>query len=102
MLSAASLSGSDFLKAVGLAVAAIVALAITWMVFRRWWRRRYDGPEQVAEAWTLQQLRDLKVQGQITDAEFARLRSAMIPGSKGDEGMTPTKGRQGVGKDGLA
>lgn len=91
MLSAVSMSGSYLWRAVAIAAAVIFGIALSWWMFRRWWRRRYAEPEPKGEVWTLQQLRDLKVQGQITDAEFARLKAAMISGVRSGESTTPTK-----------
>ena len=91
MLAAGRMSGAEFWTAAAIAAAGIVGLALGWLIFRRWWRRRYAEPESSDEVWTLQQLRDLKVQGQITDAEFARLRSAMLGDVKGGDGTSPSK-----------
>lgn len=91
MLSAASMSGPEFWRAAIFAAAGIVGLGLGWWIFRRWWRRRYADPEPSGEVWTLQQLRDLKVKGQITDAEFARLKAAMLGGVKRGDGAASTE-----------
>jgi len=88
MLAAVRMSGSEILAAAGIAAAGIVGLALAWWIFRRWWRKQYSEPESPSAAWTLQQLRELKIQGQITDAEFARLKSALLGELKGEDGAS--------------
>ncbi len=49
--------------------------AVVWIVRRKMFA---IGDASGGEAWTLQQLRDLRADGQITEEEFQTLRSEMV------------------------
>lgn len=69
-------AGVIFFRAVLLLIALIAAwVGSLWVA--RWVRRRYSEPQNV-EPFTLQDLRDLRAQGQITGAEFEHLRAGLI------------------------
>ena len=60
----------------GLLIVALLALgAAIW-----WLRRRYlaDDASRVDGVWSLQQLRDLRARGEISEAEFQQLRAEML------------------------
>lgn len=68
-------SGEMFVWCVAL-VGAAAALAVAWWLMRRWWRRSSDLVEP-GPVWSLQQLRELKAAGQLTDEEYSRLAARM-------------------------
>ncbi|RMF70637.1 MAG: SHOCT domain-containing protein [Planctomycetota bacterium] len=69
-------AGVIFFRAALLLIALIAAwVGSLWVA--RWVRRRYAEP-QTAEPFTLQDLRDMHAQGQITGAEFEHLRADLI------------------------
>ncbi len=55
--------------------------AFVWLV-RRW---AFATPEEPAEEWSLQHLRDLKAKGELTQQEFETLKEKMIQQYKEDE-----------------
>jgi len=60
----------------GLLILALVALgAAVW-----WLRRRYmaEAESSVDGVWSLQQLRDLRAKGELSEAEFQSLRAEML------------------------
>ncbi len=57
----------------GALILATVVLVVAWMLIRRWQRRTAAETGEAGPIWSLQQLRELKAQGQITDAEYAKL-----------------------------
>ncbi len=74
-MPAAQTEAPAVLGAALMLLAFAAAAAAGWYVLRRWWRRE----EKPAEAgWTLQQLREMKSRGQITEAEYERLKAAAL------------------------
>lgn len=60
----------------GLLLAAVIVLAVVV-----WWIRRWtltDAAEPEGDIWSLQHLRELRRDGQISDSEFERLKSQVI------------------------
>jgi len=57
----------------GALLLATLVLVVAWMLIRRWQRRTAEDTEATGPIWSLQQLRELKAKGQITDAEYAKL-----------------------------
>lgn len=60
----------------GLLIVALIVLGLIVL----WLRRKYlaDESSQVDGVWTLQQLRELRAKGEISEHEFQRLRAEMI------------------------
>ena len=76
MLLAAGVDPTDVITWGLVLMAAVGALgAVVWYL-----RRQYvvNAPSASSEVWSLQQLRDLHAGGQISEAEFQRLRAEMI------------------------
>jgi len=69
--------GGEFVVWFGIVLAATAALLIVVWMLRRWWRRTSAESAEEQPAWSLQQLRELRSEGQITDAEYARLAARM-------------------------
>ena len=78
-------------------MAAVLALAGTFAVLRiKRWTRRDEEPE----AFTLQNLREMKAKGEISESEFSRLRGVLLArtdlaartADAGGEGHTPGEG----------
>ncbi len=67
---------AEILKYGGLLIVALVVLGM----FVLWLRRKYlaDDSTQADGVWSLQQLRDLRISGEISEDEFQRLRAEMI------------------------
>ncbi|MCH7702828.1 MAG: SHOCT domain-containing protein [Planctomycetes bacterium] len=64
-------------------VGALVALVLGIRMARRWFLE-----EDPADGWTLQDLRDMRERGELTAAQFERLRAEVIGGwtSGGEDG----------------
>jgi hypothetical protein len=74
----------------GLLLLAIIVLALgVWYYRRRW----LGGTESSTTPWTLEDLRQLRAGGDITEAEYQALRGALIgqyvDSSKTDSGASP-------------
>ena len=67
---------AEILRYGGLLIVALLVLGI----FVLWLRRKYLSEEATHSdgVWSLQQLRDLRISGEISEAEFQRLRAEMI------------------------
>ena len=64
-------------------VVLVVGLGYSLLALRRWW---LGEDESCASAeWTLQDLRDLRAKGELTEAEYASLRAASISGVRGTD-----------------
>ncbi len=76
MLAARSTTG-DLLQTGLMLVAGVVVLALGVWLVRRWW---LAGPREgrARDVWSLQDLRELRASGQITEAEFAMLKERLI------------------------
>ena len=86
MLAAASTSG-DVIRWCLVLIGAICVLgAAIWLV-RRWTLR--SPPTAKPEAWSLQDLRDLRAGGQITEDEFQVLRRALLESACGTAAPKP-------------
>ncbi len=77
----------------------IVALILLGTIVL-WLRRRYlaDDTTQVDGVWSLQQLRDLRITGEISEDEFQRLRAEMI----GRHALRSTDPQESTGVDAQA
>lgn len=64
-----------------LLLSALIILYVGVSVFRRYWLK---APDTSSEPWTLDDLRKMRDQGQLTQAEFESLRAAMIGSLTGD------------------
>lgn len=82
------LSSSSLLKAAPWIGVLIVLLIAFWLVWK--WARRYSLDDQDrsggAAAWTLEQLRDLRRRGQLTESEYESLRRQMLGAGRGGNG----------------
>lgn len=91
MLAAASTSG-DVIKWGLVLIGAICVLgAAVWLV-RRW--SLWAPPATKSEPWSLQDLRDLKADGRITEEEFQALRRALLESAGVETGPKPPPGDQ--------
>lgn len=59
-------------------IGAIALVGVVAWLIRRWWSRLGQAPPE--GIWSLQQLRDLRSSGQISEGEYERLRSEMLAG----------------------
>lgn len=77
------------------AVAAVLVAAgfVAALAVRRWTQR-----EQSVVSFTFQDLREMRSRGDITDAEFAAMRAALLGEMNADE----RTGASGVGEEGAA
>lgn len=78
---AASTRG-DVIVAMAVLAGAALALIVAWVLIRRVWRRAGEA-SRAAPDWSLQQLRELRAAGQITEEEFARLREQIVRQARG-------------------
>jgi len=70
----------------GVLILAVVFLFGGLWYYRRWWLR---GDEPSGDtAWTLDDLRRLRAEGQITEEEYQALRAAMTAAFRGDKGQS--------------
>jgi hypothetical protein len=60
----------------GLVVLGIVLLVVLAAVYRRRFRAEFQAP--LRQSWTLEDLRILRAQGTLSDAEYARLRDRVL------------------------
>lgn len=67
-------------------LALLAALILLYVVYRVARKRYIQGQNQPQGPWTLQDLRELQEQGQISVEEYNRLRQAIIREVKGDKG----------------
>ncbi len=70
-------SGVDVAMAAGVLVGAAALIAILWVAFRRGWRRWMEASDG-GDEFSLQQLRQLRDQGQITSGEFEQLKARTV------------------------
>lgn len=64
--------GGDIAYAVVLLIGATITFAAGWWISRRWFEK-WQNVRDDSPTWTMQQLRDLTREGQITDAEMRQL-----------------------------
>jgi uncharacterized membrane protein len=90
---------ADVLVAGLLLIAAIGGSALLW-----WWGRRLmrrtETEEEGGGQWTLQTLRELKARGQISDAEYERLKARMFgePHKSAGSGAASRQGTRKIGE----
>ena len=70
-------SGGELALWGGALILATLVLVAAWVLIRRWQRRTAEETENTEPIWSLQQLRELKTHGQITEAEYAKLAARM-------------------------
>jgi hypothetical protein len=92
-VSAANSSGEVFFWGLVLIGAVCVLGVLVWVV-RRW---SLSTPASAGDGtWSLQHLREMKAQGQITNGEFESLKTKALEASRlsmrGDEGSTSAQG----------
>lgn len=95
----------------GLIAAAVVVLGIGVWYYRRWYRS--DGPTN--SSWTLEDFRKMRDRGELTEAEFQRLRASVLgqvqgirptepasvkPGGSGNANLARRQGDKGQNEDG--
>jgi len=67
------------------------ALIIFYVVARIFWRKWLKRPESGKNPWSLDDLRDLHQQGDITDEEYRAMRETIIAGFRGEKSETQQK-----------
>jgi len=71
-------------------LAGVLALGLlVW-----YYRRRMHQPQQIAQPWTLHDLRQLHAAGQISDEEFDRLKARVVSGTRGDGAVVSQLGKR--------
>ncbi|HUW84916.1 MAG TPA: SHOCT domain-containing protein [Phycisphaerae bacterium] len=79
---------SDILLYTAGLLAGVLALGLlVW-----YYRRRMHQTQEIAQPWTLHDLRQLHAAGQISDEEFDRLKAQMISGIRGDAAVASNSG----------
>lgn len=80
MLAASPASATDALMWCGVLLGAVVTLGIVVWLVRRW--ARTAKPETTEDIWSLQQLRQMRTEGQITEHEFQSLKAQMVQAAR--------------------
>jgi len=76
---AARYTPGELLQTGLLLVAAVVIMALGVWLVRRWWiKGRGEHGAPAARVWSLQDLREMRAAGQITEAEFAALKERLV------------------------
>ena len=73
-------AGTAILLYTAVLLAAVLALGL--LIWH--YRRRMHQTQEIAQPWTLHELRQLHAAGQISDEEFDRLKAQVVAGSRGD------------------
>jgi hypothetical protein len=76
------------LYAAGLLVGVLALGVLIW-----YYRRRMHQTQEIAQPWTLHELRQLHAAGQISDEEFDRLKAQIVSGTRGDGAITSEASR---------
>lgn len=63
--------------------AALLAGVLALGLLVWYYRRRMHQPQEIAQPWTLYDLRQLHAAGQISDEEFDRLKARVVLGTRG-------------------
>jgi hypothetical protein len=83
-----------------LTFAGVTVLAILGRIaISRYRKRLMKGSKEAIGAWTLDDLRDMKESGQLTDQEYQALRQRMIRKTMGEAGRTRAKPNPPAGPD---
>lgn len=87
LLGASDVSGRVGTIVIWVAILAVLVVGLGYglLALRRWWlgENEYCGSPD----WTLQDLRELRAKGELTEAEYESLRAATIAGAR-DNGTT--------------
>ncbi len=77
-MPAAHYAPGELLQTGLLLVVAVIILALGLWLVRRWWLKGRGKQAVPGEVWSLQDLREMRAAGQITEAEFATLKERLI------------------------
>jgi hypothetical protein len=91
VLAAASTIGDVIWPCLVLIGAICVLGAAVWLV-RRW--SLQNPPSAKPDPWSLQDLRELKADGRITEEEFQALRQAVLESTRGTASAKPPEGER--------
>jgi len=78
--------------AILLYTAALLAGVLALGLLMWYYRRRMHQTQEIAQSWTLHDLRQLRAAGQISDEEFDRLKARVVSGTCGDEAVASDAG----------
>jgi len=81
-------AGAAILLYTAVLLAGVLALA----AFIWYYRRRMHQTQEIAQPWTLHDLRQLHAAGQISDEEFDRLKAQVVLGARGDGPVASDEG----------
>lgn len=79
-------------SAILLYAAVLLAAVLALGLFIWHYRRRMHQPQEIAQPWTLHDLRQLHAAGQISDEEFDRLKAQIVAGTRGDGAVASDAG----------